>query len=109
MLYLGNAFSLGMLYHDDTTLKVYGADLITVKGLLQSREWQSCVGHQSTADLLSSLLDTHIPFNRTNVKLQKGDVIIVFQLMQRLEEGKVLSKEELQNLAYKFYIVEVVW
>jgi len=109
MLYLGNAFSLGMLYHDDTTLKVYGADLITVKSLLQSREWQSCIGHASTADLLSNLLDMKIEMNRINVKLQKDDVIIVFQLMQRLEEGKVLSKEELQNLSYKFYVVEVVW
>ena len=109
MWYLGNAFSLGMLSHDDATLKVSSADLITVKGLLQSREWQSCIGHESTANLLSSLLDMDIKANRIAVKLDKGDVIIVFQLMQRLEEGRVLSKEELQNLSYKFYIVEVVW
>jgi hypothetical protein len=109
MLYVANTFSLNMLKEMDTTLKVSEVDTLTVKSLLQSRSWESCVGHQGTADILKSLLDMEIPMNRVAVKMEKGDLAIVFQLMQRVEEGKVLSKEELQTLPHKFLIVEVVW
>jgi hypothetical protein len=41
------------------------------------------------------------------VKLEKNDVALVFQLLTRLEEGRVLTEEELQNISYKFYLVEI--
>jgi len=109
MLYVANTFSLNMLKETEATLKVSEVDTITVKSLLQSRNWESCVGHQGTADILTSLLGVDIPMNRIAVKMEKGDVAIVFQLMQRVEEGKVLTKEELEALPFKFLIVEVVW
>ena len=49
-----------------------------------------------------------MPFNRVPIKLQKKDRLIVFQLLTRLEEGKVLSDEELMRLPHKFYVVEVL-
>jgi hypothetical protein len=75
-------------------------------------EVQSAIGHQSTADVLSKLLDMEIPVNRTEIKLKRGDILIVFQLATRLPEGQVLSKEEVMEL-YKqgkayFVMVEVV-
>ena len=109
MLYVANTFSLNMLKETEATIKVSEVDTITVKSLLQSRNWESCVGHQGTVDILKSLLDMDVPFNRVAVKMEKGDLAIVFQLMQRVEEGKVLSKEELQTLPHKFLVVEVVW
>jgi len=107
MVYVGNTFSLNMLKDTEATLKVHEVDVATVKSLLQTNIWQSCVGHQGTVELLKILLEIEIPYNRVAVKMEKGDSIVVFQIMQRIEEGKVLSREELEAIPFKFFIVEV--
>jgi len=108
MLYVSNAFSLSMLQNSSETLKVAEVDTAIVKNLLVSQPWQSAVGHQGTVDILKILLDIDVPMNRVAIKLQKGDALIVFQLLTRLEEGKVLSKEEIEKLPFKFFLVEVL-
>jgi len=107
MIYLGNAFSLNMLNAPEVQLKVSEISLQEAKNIL-SGGFISAVGHQATADILSKLLDIPVLFNRVEVKLQKGDVLIVFQLLKRLEEGKVLTEEEIKNLPYKIMKVEVM-
>jgi hypothetical protein len=67
----------------------------------------SAVGHKSTADLLTKLLGFEVAYNRVQVRLEKNDVALVFQLLTRLEEGRVLTEEELKNISYKLYLVEV--
>jgi len=64
MLYVGNAFSLGMLQESEVTLKVTEVSTDTVKSLLQTKSFQSAVGHQGTVDILKSLLDMDIQMNR---------------------------------------------
>jgi hypothetical protein len=85
-------------------------DLERVKSLLKLG-FESVVGHQSTAEIISILLGVDVPANRTAIKLQSGDVLIVFQLGVRLNEGQVLSKEEVFELYNKgqasFVMVEV--
>jgi len=108
MLYVSNAFSLGMLQGSQVELKVSEVDTTTVKSLLQAQSFTSAVGHQGTSEILTSLLDTEVPMNRVALKLAKGDTLIVFQLLTRLEEGRVLSKEEVEKLPYKFFLVEIV-
>jgi len=107
MVYLGNAFSLNMLNASEVQLKVSEISLQEAKNIL-SGGFISAVGHQATADILSKLLDIPVLFNRIEVKLQKGDVLIVFQLLKRLEEGKVLTEEEIKSLPYKIMKVEVM-
>jgi hypothetical protein len=89
-------------------LRVHEVDVSQVKRLLEHHKWESCVGHQSTAEILTALLGRDVPMNRVAVKLHKGDTAIVFQVMVRVEEGKVLSKEEIEKLPTKFFVVEVV-
>jgi hypothetical protein len=108
MLYVSNAFSLGMLQVSEVTLKVTEVNLATVKSLLKAQDFQSAVGHQGTADIVTSLLDVAVPMNRISLKLGKGDTLVVFQLLTRLEEGRVLSKEEVEKLPFKFFLVEVL-
>jgi hypothetical protein len=105
MLFISNAFSLSMIA-PPTSLKVSEVDLQQVKNLLVEA-FQTAVGHQSTAEVISRLTGTNIPVNRISLSLIKGDRLIVFQLLQRLEEGKVLSEQELSQLPYKFLLVEV--
>jgi hypothetical protein len=115
-IYLSNAFSLNMLNLNSEVpmpvrLFVRPMDLQRVRSLLELG-FESAVGHQSTAEILTNLLGIKVPANRTAIKLQSGDVLIVFQLNVRLNEGQVLSKNEVLELYNKgqasFVAVEVV-
>jgi PIN domain nuclease of toxin-antitoxin system len=112
MLYISNSFSLSMLNSNKSesltlNLKVKEIDISEVKEMLNN-QWVSAVGHESTAKVMSQIVGIDIPYNRIQVKLEKNDKIIVFQLLTRLEEGKVLSDEELKALPHKWILVEVL-
>lgn len=106
MVIVGNAFSLGMLAASPVNLRVTEVTIEEVKALIQEG-FDSAVGHESTARILSALLGVEVPFNRKAVSLSKGDRLVVFQLLTRLEEGKVLTEEEVRALPYRFYLVEI--
>ncbi len=112
-VYLCNAFSLSMLGAlppEGRTIKVRPISLEEVKSLLQGG-FESAVGHESTASVLSTLLGVEVPPNRVSITLSPGDRIIVFQLTIRLAEGQVLSQNEVLSLYQEgkasFAIVEV--
>ncbi len=83
MTYLGNAFSLNMVFSESFTLrarKVTPAD-IPVEAI-------SAIGHADTARVVSGILGREIPANRVNVALKEGDILYVAQYKgPRLEEG----------------------
>ena len=110
--YVANAFSIQMLETTETTkeilLRIKEIDIQTVSEMLKTGPFISAVGHESTSRLMTRLLGVEVPFNRVPIKLRRGDRLIVFQLLTRLEEGKVLSDEELRKIQYKFYEVEIV-
>jgi hypothetical protein len=115
-IYLSNTFSLNMLNLNPeipvpVRLFVRPIDLERVKFLLELG-FESAVGHQATAEILSNLLGVEVPVNRVAIKLRPDDILIVFQLGIRLAEGQVLSKEEVLDLYNKgqasFVMVEVV-
>jgi len=109
MIYLANSFSINMLNIDDFYLiAIKKIDLDFVKENLKNIEFYSCIGHKETAEFLTLLLDVEVKFNRENIKLNFGDKMVVFQLNERLPEGKILTKEELQNYNYAFYYIELV-
>lgn len=84
---LGNAFSLNMI-QGNKTLKTRVLDVEDVQDILKERAVVSVVGHDTTAVIFSSMLGSHIPSNRTTVKLEAGDDFIVGQYKgPRLEEG----------------------
>jgi hypothetical protein len=58
----------------------------------------SAIGHEATAKLLTDILNYDVPVNRIAIEFQEKDVALVIKLKQRLEEGKVLNREELQDL-----------
>ena len=119
-IYLLNAFSLSMLAPSAFTpgRGVYGGgaaflmvekiDLEKAKELLNRYGFISAVGHESTAQFLTQLLGLPVPVNRVAVQLQLGDAAIVFQLLSRLPEGKILTKEELAEIRYQFYYVSII-
>lgn len=70
--------------------------------------FQSAVGHQSTCDVLTSLLGVQVPLNRIEYTQQKGDIAIVFKLKGRPEEGKILTVEEINAIGYEFGKLEML-
>ena len=101
-LVLANAFSLGML-ENDCSVRFKRVDIEDVKkfviyAIKHGLEIKSVIGHESTAKILSELLNYNVAVNREMYKMQKYDLLVVFQLKERLPEGKILSKEELEKL-----------
>jgi hypothetical protein len=99
-VFLANAFSLSMLGAippAGLTLRVRPLTLEEARNLLQEG-FESAVGHPSTAEVLSTLLGVEVPPNRVAVTLSPKDRVIVFQLRVRLEEGRILTMEEVKAL-----------
>lgn len=107
MKYIANAFSLAMISEVPAVIRIDEISLEEAKRLLSAGDFVSAVGHEATADVVSRLTGVDIKFNRINIKLDKGDQLIVFQLLGRLPEGKILSEEEIKSLPYKFFLVTV--
>ncbi len=112
-LFLSNSFSLGMVNPspEGLTIKVRTLTLEETRDLLKGG-YTSAVGHQGTAQVLSLLLGTEVPSNRIAIRLSQEDSLIVFQLGVRLEEGRILSEEEVLSLYREgkasFFLVEVL-
>lgn len=66
----------------------------------------SAVGHQATADILTVLLGIDIPMNRINFAQEVGQKALVFKLLGRPEEGKILTVNEIEAIGYKFQLLE---
>ena len=105
MVYIANAFALSMIEEKEAILRIKEISKEEVKEILKEG-FISAIGHQSTAEILSQLLDINIPFNRVQIKITPSDKLIVFQILTRLEEGKILSKEEISKLPFKFFLIE---
>lgn len=92
-IYFGNAFSLQMVDEFPVHITVSNVDRAEVYG----SNFISIVGHPDTANVLQ------VPCNRVSVKLHKGDILYVAQLMGgRLPEGATKLPE-----GYKFTFVKV--
>jgi len=91
MLYLANAFSLGMLdclsETGEVNLNVQSITIEDAKGFLNGT-WESCVGHADTALLLSEMLGAKVEMRRVSTSLEVGDRLVVAQYNgPRLPEG----------------------
>lgn len=86
--------SYGTWFYEPVTLDEVIADLAY-------GNFVSAIGHESTASFLSLLTGIEIPVNRIMVDMAKGDIAIVLKLKTRLEEGKVLTMEELKDIPYE--------
>lgn len=65
----------------------------------------SAIGHESTAEILSTLLKTKIEVNRFRFSQTTEDICLVFKLNGRPPEGKILTKDEIENIGYTFGIL----
>jgi len=79
----------------------YPLEVEEARQILSTQPFVSAVGHEGTAKVLSQLLGVSVPVNRIRIRMKKGDRAIVFRVLVRLPEGKVLSSEELSQIPYE--------
>jgi len=102
-VYISNAFSLSMIT-PPTTLTVVEASAEDVKNIL-NQGFVSAIGHEATAKIITTQLGVNVPVNRVSISLKRGDTLLVYQLLKRLEEGKVLTEQEMMQVPAKWYVV----
>ena len=105
--YLANAFSLSMLPPKNVVISVEEINVEKAREALLSG-FESAIGHEATAQFLTYLLGFPVPIKRVPIQLNSGDALIVFQLLSRLPEGKILTVEEMRQIPYKFFAVKVL-
>ena len=66
----------------------------------------SAVGHQATAQILTELLEVEIPQNRIQAKQEDGQMAIVFAMNQRIAEGVILDRKEIEQIGYTLNLLE---
>lgn len=101
---LANAFSLSMISDPEYSLSVKEISEDEVKNYL-SRGFESAIGHESTAQLLTTKLGVEVPFNRISVALDKDTILIVAQLMGPRKEYKDMTSEEIEKYPIKYFLV----
>jgi hypothetical protein len=86
------------------TLKTKPITLDEVRKIISDKEIESYIGHEATANLLSSLLNRDIPTNRAMYDPKPNDVAVIIRLKKRLEKP-----EDVKNVTendVEFILVE---
>jgi hypothetical protein len=94
-----------IITNDEGEYSIKLISLEKARQLVQENETLSAVGHQSTADILTKLLGIPVLMNRIMFQQEVGQAAIVFKLNGRPEEGKILSREEIEKIGYKFQLL----
>ena len=68
--------------------------------------WMSAIGHESTAQIMTELLRFKVKVNRIQYRQLKDEKAIVFKLKTRAPEGKILSKEQIEEIGYEWGLLE---
>ncbi len=68
--------------------------------------YESAIGHQSTAEALSTLLGLTVIVKRQTIHMQANDQAIVFRILERIPEGKILSNLDLSKLPFEFGLLK---
>ena len=101
-VYLTNAFSINMLSNfpaELTVVKINKEEFCSeLEDGLKYEEFVNAIGHDSTVNLVNKLCGTNLQKNRMEIKMVEGDKALIIQPMQRLEEGKILSDEEITKM-----------
>lgn len=97
-VFIANAFSLQMLSCEQShDLHTWQMSKRQVGELFSEVEVISAIGHQDLANVVSEELGLIVPANRVNIHLEKGDTLIVAQLLGgRLPEGTTRLPEGFQ-------------
>lgn len=87
------------------TFEYFPIELSEAQKLIQENTFESAIGHSSTADILSELLQTKVEVNRVEFCQMVDEIALIFKLRSRPAEGKILTSEEIEAIGYDFGIL----
>ena len=73
------------------------------KLLVRAMEFESAVGHESTAEVMTNLLEVEVSMNRLTIVPKDGDSFVCFKLDRRPPEGAILDRETLEAVGCLLY------
>ena len=79
--------------------------LENAKLLIESQGFDSYIGHESTAEILSTLFGVEVPVNRSEYSQQNDMRAIVFKLNRRLDSVRELTVEDIEEMGYTLGIL----
>lgn len=101
MIYLTNSTFLPC----NGTWKMSTVDLDFAQDLVRN-SFISAVGHSSTAEVMSTILGVEVPVNRISLyELEVDTQLLCFKLKERAPEGRILSKEEIEEIGYEWKLL----
>jgi hypothetical protein len=65
----------------------------------------SHIGHESTAQIMTELLGEKVPMSRAPFAQKAGETALVFKLNGRPPEGRILSREEIDQIGFTWGIL----
>lgn len=72
---------------------------------VKDRGFESAIGHEATASVMSKLLGMEIKVNRRDFIQKSRQIAIVFKMKSRAPEGKILTEEEMEKIGYDFFLL----
>lgn len=89
------------------TFKLEDITLTKAKNIIKNNadNLLSAIGHDSTAQIMSELLENKIEVNRIQFEQEVEQQAIVFKLNGRPPEGTILSLEDIEKIGYKFQLL----
>lgn len=104
MIILSNAFSLQMI-NCDVNISITTITEGEVNEILKNG-FTSAICHSDTANVVSSMLGIEVASNRINVTINRGDILIVAQVIGvRLHEGCTTLPEGIKLVFKKVEII----
>jgi hypothetical protein len=69
-----------------------------ITDFIEDEELINAVGHDATVNLINTLCGTKLQKNRIEIKVNDEDKLLIVSVKVRLEEGKILSDEEIRKM-----------
>jgi len=89
----------------DGSFEMKTITLTEAKDLVRGAAFESAIGHESTAQILSELLSVEVNMNRVNYSQKVDDMALCFKLKGRPPEGVILSAEEIEEIGYELKLL----
>lgn len=86
----------------------YKLEVITLeqaREIAQSCVLDSAIGHEATAQIMTAVLQTDVPFKRQIFQQQAGQRCIVFKIRGRVPEGTVLTLADINKMGYDLMLL----
>ncbi|CAL7871051.1 DUF1874 domain-containing protein [Fusobacterium necrophorum subsp. funduliforme] len=65
----------------------------------------SAIGHDSTAEIMSEILEVSVEVNRIQFVQEVGQAALVFKILGRAKEGQILDRKAVEEIGYKFQLL----